>query len=122
MSPAILNDNLSSGVTPYNLHNPVIFNMRKVYLVYNGTEILPHLGSKIWILAPQEMRQSSSLGNFKSKIKEWTPTNCPYRLCKNDQHQGLIWTHLRSQVWQLFVLLSYTFLTSKLRNILILFS
>lgn len=122
MSPTIVNDNLSSGATPYNLHNPVIFKMRKVYLVYNGTEILPHLGPKIWILAPEEMRQSSLLGNFKLKIKELTRTNCPCKLCKNDLHQGLIWTHLRSQVSQLFLLLSYIFLTSKLRNILILFS
>ena len=91
MSPTILNDNFSSKATTYNLHNPVIFKMRKVYLVYNGIEILSHFGPKIWSLAPQEMRQSSSLGYFKLKIKEWTPINCPYRICKNYLHQeGLI--------------------------------
>ena len=75
MSPTILNDILASKATPYNL--------RKVYLVYSGTETLPHLGPTIWSLVPQEIRQSVSLVDFKLKIIKWTPSNCSYRLCKN---------------------------------------
>ena len=70
MSPAILNDIFVSRATPYNLRNPVSFKMRKVYSVYNGTEILSHLREKIWSIVPQETRQSVSLGDFTSKIKK----------------------------------------------------
>ena len=83
ISPTILNDILASKATPYNLRNPVSFKMRKVYLVYSGTETLPHLGPTIWSLVPQEIRHSVSLVDFKLKIIKWTPSNCSYRLCKN---------------------------------------
>ena len=56
MSPTILNDTFASTATTYNLRNPVSFKMRKVYLVYNGTETLSHLGPKIWSLVPKEKR------------------------------------------------------------------
>ena len=39
------------------------------HLVYNVTEALSHLRPKIWSLLLNELRQSGSLGNFSSKIK-----------------------------------------------------
>ena len=69
MCPTILNDIYASRATPYNLHDLVSFKMGKVYLVYNSTETLSHLGRKTGSLVPQEIRQSVSLGDFKSKIK-----------------------------------------------------
>ena len=87
VSPTILNDIFASRATHYNLRNPVNFKIRKVYSVYNGTETPFHLGAKIWSLVPQEIRQSVSLGDFKSKIKKWIPSNCLCRLCKNRIYQ-----------------------------------
>ena len=42
---------------------------------------LSHLGPNIWSLVPQEICQSVSLGDLKSKIKKWTSSNC-HRLCR----------------------------------------
>ena len=61
----ILDHFFASRGTTYNLRNAVNFEMRKVCSVFNGTETLFHLGSKIWSLILQETRQSESLGNFK---------------------------------------------------------
>ena len=57
--------------------------MRKVYLVYNGTETLSRLGPKIWSLVPQEIRQFVSLGDFKSKIKNGLHLTVPAGYAKN---------------------------------------
>ena len=40
------------------------------------------LAPKIWEIVPTECKNSSSVHEFKSKIKQWTPTDCPCRLCK----------------------------------------
>lgn len=47
MSPIARNDIFASIFTPFNLQNPVSFKMWKAYVVYNGTETLSHLGSRI---------------------------------------------------------------------------
>ena len=50
MSPTITNNIFATRPTSYNLRNQtasVNFKMRKVYLFYNGTETLSHLGPKI---------------------------------------------------------------------------
>ena len=47
---------------------PVSFKMRKVYSV-TMIRKLDQLGRKIWSILPQEIRQSVSHGDFKSKIK-----------------------------------------------------
>ena len=44
------------------------FKMRKVYSVTMILK-LPQLGPKIWSILAQEIRQSVSHGDFKSKIK-----------------------------------------------------
>ena len=58
----------------YNFENP--------RSVRYGTETLRSLGPKIWNLLPNEIKNSQSLAIFKTKIKSWTPTSCPCRLCK----------------------------------------
>ena len=71
MSPTTLNDIFESRATPYNVRNPVSFKIRKVFSVHNGTQTPSHLGPKIWSLMLQEIRQSVSIGDFKSKVKKW---------------------------------------------------
>ena len=44
---------------------------------------LSHLAPKIGSLLPPEIRQSVSLGDFKTKIKKWALSTCPCRLNKN---------------------------------------
>ena len=67
--------NLRSQTTFYNYHNP-----RSVRF---GTETLRDLGPKIWNIIPIDIKNSTSFTIFKQRIKNWVPTNCPCRLCRN---------------------------------------
>ena len=58
------------------------FKSRNVRTVAYGTETVSFMGPKIWSLIPDEIKISSSLNEFKRKIKMWRPINCPCRLCK----------------------------------------
>ena len=69
--------------------NPDSFKMEKVYSVYIGNKIACHFRTKISSLVPKEIKQSVSTGDFKSKIKKWTPSNCPCSLCEKNLDQDL---------------------------------
>ena len=43
---------------------------------------LRYFGCKIWELIPFEIKSSINVEQFKSKIKQWIPSECPCRLCK----------------------------------------
>ena len=58
---------------------------------YYGTETISVLKPKLWITLPEEYKNSTSLQEFKTKIKNWLLLNCPCRLCKTYiQSVGLI--------------------------------
>ena len=65
LSPEILND---------------VFEI--VRTVRYGTETISFLDPKIWEIVPTECKTSCSIHEFKCKIKQWIPTDCPCRLCK----------------------------------------
>ena len=66
----------------YYLRNPSYFITPHVNSVYHGTESLSYLGSKIWEIVPEDLKQKKSLNSFKEAIKLWKPNDCPCRLCK----------------------------------------
>ena len=66
--------NTRSATSFYNRCNP--------RTVKYGLETLRSLGPKIWSMIPVELKNTSSLPLFKTKIKKWVPSNCPCRLCK----------------------------------------
>ena len=39
-------------------------------------------GPQTWDIVPNEIKNSSSLEQFKQKIKLWKPLTCKCRLCK----------------------------------------
>ena len=49
-------------------------------MYHNGMETLSFLGPKIWLLIPEDIKESKTLIEFKNKI--WKPKGCPCRLCK----------------------------------------
>ena len=51
---------------------------------FSGTE---SLGTKVWALVANEIKQLESLGKFTNTIKQWKPTSCPCRLCKRYIHR-----------------------------------
>ena len=61
---------------PYELRRRSHFQIVFVHLVSSGTESLKFLGSKIWALVPNEMKQSESLEKFRNAIKQRNPTYC----------------------------------------------
>ena len=41
-----------------------------------GSESVKYLGPKIWNILPKVLKESSTLYNFKEKIKSWIPYDC----------------------------------------------
>ena len=70
-------DNVSANTRSnsifYNAHNPRTRNY--------GLNTLRHLGLKVYDMVPEVIKNSSSVQIFKSKIKNWVPSQCPCRLC-----------------------------------------
>ena len=66
-----------------NLRYPTraVFESRNIHTVSYGIRSLAHLGPKIWDIIPQSIKDCTSLQDFKSKIKKWTPNECPCKLC-----------------------------------------
>ena len=82
LSPTLMNEIFQLKDSTYNLRKNTTFKTRNVKSVYYGTETISYLGPKIWELVPNEIKNSTTLSIFKSKIKDWIPNDCPCRLCK----------------------------------------
>ena len=66
----------------FNLRRNRRFKPGNPKIVYYGTETISVLRPTLWIILPDEYRNSTSLKEFKSKIKNWVPLNCPCCLCE----------------------------------------
>ena len=84
LSPEIVNElfQLREPI-PYELRQRSQFQIPFFHSVFSRTESLKFLGPKIWALVPNEMKQLKSQGKFRNAIKQWKPTSCPCRLCKD---------------------------------------
>ena len=82
MSPAMMKLIFPESTNPYNLRNKNPFKSDNVHTVFNGTETLSYRGPKTWALVPDNIKQSKSLIEFKTKIRLWKPEGCMCRLCK----------------------------------------
>ena len=59
------------------------FARPNVNKVYKGENSLRNFGPIVWnTILPQNLKECSSLLEFKNSIKSWIPNNCPCRLCK----------------------------------------
>ena len=66
----------------YSLRNDTKFKSRNVCTVRFGIETPSFMGPKLWNLMPSEIKNSSSLTEFKSRIKYWIPEHCPCKISK----------------------------------------
>ena len=66
----------------YSLRNELRFKSRKIRTVRYGNETAAFVDSRIWTNIPNELKESTLLNEFKSKIKTWKPKNCSCKLCK----------------------------------------
>ena len=82
LAPEIMNEVFDIIESPYPLRNKLRFKSRNIRTVRYGIETAAFVGSKIWSCIPSELKESTSLNEFRSKIKTWKPEDCPYKLCK----------------------------------------
>ena len=82
ITPTLMKAILPEINNQYNLRSGNRFQTYNVRTVYNGTETISFRGPKTWDMAPNHIRISKSLKEFKSKIRNWTPEGCECRLCK----------------------------------------
>ena len=66
----------------YNLRRCNDFRILSICTVYHVSESITFLGSKIWNILPDEIKQQTSLNSFKKSVKKWKSQDCPCRLCK----------------------------------------
>ena len=77
---------------PYDLRNNRILFRKRNRTVFYGTESLSSLAPRIWELIPQSLKDETELSQFKTKIKSWTTSQCPCKLCK--KMYWSCWFHL----------------------------
>ena len=82
LSPLPLQELFNQHDSPYNLRKKKLWETGNVRTVHYGTETFSYLGPKIWDLLPNKIKESTTLYEFKQKIKKWKPEHCPCRLCK----------------------------------------
>ena len=58
------------------------FFIPQVNTVHFGHDSLRYFGPKLWEIIPNDIKSSSTIEDFKLRIKKWTPSKCPCRLCK----------------------------------------
>ena len=57
-----------------------IFLTRNVKTIIYGLETISVLGPKIWSILPNELKLTTTLDEFKKKIRSWKPIKCPCKM------------------------------------------
>ena len=81
-APEIMNEVFDIIESPYPLRNELRFKSRNIRTVRYGTETAAFVVSKIWSYMSSERKESTSLNEFRSKIRTWQPENGPCKLCR----------------------------------------
>ena len=84
LSPPIMNDILTLDENAsYNLRSGVTVTRRNIRTNKFGFETITTIGAVLWRNLPNDIKNSDSLNTFKHRIKQWTPNNCPCKICRN---------------------------------------
>ena len=84
LSPPIMNDILTLDENAsYNLKSGVTVTRRNITTNKFGFETITAIGAVLWRNLPDDIKNSDSLNIFKHRIKQWTPDNCPCKICRN---------------------------------------
>ena len=65
----IVKEIFNERIVPYNLCSNNSFASRQVNIVYQGTELLSFLGSKILEVVSLEIKESENMNIFKNRVK-----------------------------------------------------
>ena len=77
LASEIMNEAFDIIECPSPLRNGLRFKSWNNRTVMYGTEIAAFVGSRIRNYMPSELKDSTSLNEFRSKIKTWKSENCP---------------------------------------------
>ena len=81
--PALLNDIFkSANYQGRALRRNKDFSRPKIITKKYGEKTLENMGSVMWNLLPNDIREIETLEEFKVRIKSWKPKKCPCYLCK----------------------------------------
>ena len=84
LSPPTMNDILTLDENAsYNLTSGVTVTRRNIRTNKFGFETITTIGAVLWRNLPNDIKNSDSLNIFKHRIKQWTPDNCPCKICRN---------------------------------------
>ena len=87
LSPTFMKSIFPESKNPYNLRTNNPFKTYNVHSVYKGTETISFRGPKTWALVPDEIKNCSSLTEFKQKINHWKPVGCTCTICRTYFHE-----------------------------------
>ena len=87
LSPGIMQDIFEIKINYYNTRNAPAFSSRNIKTARYGLQTISYKTPKIWDLVPKEMKQVTTLNEFKAKMKIWILKNCPCRLCRTYHRQ-----------------------------------
>ena len=62
-------------------NNKQDFESMNIHKIRTGENTLRYLGCKLWPLIPIEIKETKSVDHFKTLIRKWKPTRCPFRMC-----------------------------------------
>jgi len=82
LAPKLMEDIFTFFKKPYNLRYNENFHNRNIHSIRYGYETATYIGSKLWKSLPEEFKNAPNLNNFKQKINNWLPEDCPCRLCR----------------------------------------
>ena len=82
LSPTLMQELFTIQENRYDLRNKRCWETANVRTTCYGIETLIFRWQKTWQLIPPPIKESSSLLEFKNKIRKWTPQGCTCRLCK----------------------------------------
>ena len=73
----------TKNTSTYNFRKDRDWVIPETNSVLYGAETVRYRGPLTWNMIPAKIKISSSLNEFKTKIKKWKPENCTCRLCKD---------------------------------------
>ena len=83
LSQIIFSDLCVRNHVNYILGSQSDFVIPQVKTVYKGSCSLRFFRPIIWNLIPNKIKYSDSIDNFICKVRQWKPSTCSFRLCKN---------------------------------------
>ena len=84
LSQSVMNDILTLDQNAsYSLRSGVTVTKRNLRTKKFGFETISTIGAVLWRNLPNDIKNSDNLNIFKRRIKQWTPDNCPCKICRN---------------------------------------